>query len=254
MSTSRTRKALLSAGTISALALAVVGCGNSADDAKDTASDAASSVSAAASDAAQDAKEKANDISYDKEAFKSEARTEDGYHLNKVVKDAPTVTLYTDYQCPYCGKIDPTFNDVAKKLEGEMNVTVKHFPLPMHDYAAPAAHAVQAAENQGKHTEMVEAVFKHQEDWKQATNADAVYNDFFAKYAEELKLDMDQFKTDYNSELTKNLVETDYKSGENIDVKGTPTVAVNGKVLENVESSTPADEIVSEAKKAAENN
>ena len=56
-------------------------------------------------------------------------RTDAGYQLNAVTDGAPTVTLYTDLQCPYCAKADPKYREAAAELEGTMNVTVRHFPL-----------------------------------------------------------------------------------------------------------------------------
>ena len=74
-----------------------------------------------------------------------------GYRLNREVPGAGTATLYTDYQCPYCAKAEPKFEEAAKKLDGIMNVTVRHMPLNMHANAVPAALAVEAATAQGKH-------------------------------------------------------------------------------------------------------
>ena len=62
-------------------------------------------------------------------ATKVGERDEVGYHLNTPKQGAPTVTLYTDYQCPYCAKAEPTYEKVAKDLEGTMNVTVRNMPL-----------------------------------------------------------------------------------------------------------------------------
>ena len=84
-------------------------------------------------------------------ATKVGERDEVGYHLNTPKQGAPTVTLYTDYQCPYCAKAEPTYEKVAKDLEGTMNVTVRNMPLSAHKNAVPAAQAVQEAELQDKH-------------------------------------------------------------------------------------------------------
>ncbi len=94
-------------------------------------------------------------------ATKVGERDEVGYHLNTPKQGAPTVTLYTDYQCPYCAKAEPTYEKVAKDLEGTMNVTVRNMPLSqIHKNAIAAAQAVQAAELQGKHLEMANKLLK----------------------------------------------------------------------------------------------
>lgn len=40
-------------------------------------------------------------------------RVEAGYQLNSLVEGAPTVTFYTDLQCPYCAKADPKYRQAA---------------------------------------------------------------------------------------------------------------------------------------------
>ena len=93
-------------------------------------------------------------------ATKVGERDEVGYHLNTPKQGAPTVTLYTDYQCPYCAKAEPTYEKVAKDLEGTMNVTVRNMPLSqIHKNAIAAAQAVQASELQDKHLEMANNIF-----------------------------------------------------------------------------------------------
>ena len=81
-------------------------------------------------------------------------RDDTGYHLNKLVDGAPTVTLYTDYQELGCTKTELAYEKAAKDLEGTMNVTVRHDPSPNSVYARDSALAVLAAEVQGKHQAM----------------------------------------------------------------------------------------------------
>lgn len=175
-------------------------------------------------------------------------RDSDGFHLNSK-SQTPTVTLYSDFQCPYCAKADPTYMQVANELDGVMNVTVKNFPLPMHANAVPAAQAVEAAEIQGKHVEMGEKIFQTQQDWEEKSQADAVK--VYEGYAEELGLDLEKFRSDANSDAVKQIIERDFQAGRNAGVSGTPQWVVGGKVVEGVESSTSKDDMISAFKKAA---
>ena len=161
------------------------------------------------------------------------------------------MTLYTDYQCPYCAKAEPTYEKVAKDLEGTMNVTVRNMPLSSHKNAVPAAQAVQAAELQGKHLEMANKLFKTQDSWKGITDKQTELAGLFLSYAQELGLDTEKFKTDLVDPKTLELIKGDFEYAHKIGVKGTPQFAVNDKVLENVESSTSAEDMVKEFKKAA---
>ena len=184
-------------------------------------------------------------------ATKVGERDEVGYHLNTPKQGAPTVTLYTDYQCPYCAKAEPTYEKVAKDLEGTMNVTVRNMPLSSHKNAVPAAQAVQAAELQGKHLEMANKLFQTQDSWKGITDKQTELRGLFLSYAQELGLDTEKFKTDLVDPKTLELVKGDFEYGHKIGVKGTPQFVVNDKPLENVDSSTSAEDMAKEFKKAA---
>ncbi len=175
-------------------------------------------------------------------------RSSDGFHLNSKSQN-PTVTLFSDFQCPYCAKADPTYMQVAQELDGVMNVTVKNFPLPMHANAVPAAQAVEAAEIQGKHVEMGEKIFTTQQDWAEKSQEEAVK--IFEGYAQELGLDLEKFRTDANSDEAKQIIQQDIDAGRNAGVRGTPQWVVGGKVVEGVESSTSKDDMISAFKQAA---
>ena len=182
-------------------------------------------------------------------ATKVGERDEVGYHLNTPKQGAPTVTLYTDYQCPYCAKAEPTYEKVAKDLEGTMNVTVRNMPLPAHKNAVPAALTVQAAELQGKHLEMANKLFETQDSWKDVSQTDLA--GVFIGYAQELGLDEEEFRDDLGDSKTLDLIKGDFEYAQKIGVAGTPQFAVNDKVLKNVDSSTSAEDMVKEFKKAA---
>lgn len=175
-------------------------------------------------------------------------RSADGFHLNSKI-EAPTVVLYSDFQCPYCAKADVTYAKVAQELDGIMNVTVKNFPLPMHANAIPAALAVEAAQAQGKHVEMAEKIFKNQDAWK-TLNSDKA-REVFAGYAKELSLDLQKFSADAESEEALNVIKTDFDAGRNAGVSGTPQWVIGGKPLDNVDSSYSKGDMVAAFKKAA---
>ena len=184
------------------------------------------------------------------EITETELRDDTGYHLNKLVDGAPTVTLYNDYAVFECAKAELAYEKAAKDLEGTMNVTVRNMPLPAHKNAIPAAQAVQAAELQDKHLEMANKLFETQDSWKDITEQ-TEFAGVLLSYAQELGLDEEKFKTDLVDPKTIDLIKGDFEYGQKIGVKGTPQFVVNDKPLENVDSSTSAEDMVKEFKKAA---
>ena len=185
------------------------------------------------------------------EITETKLRDDTGYHLNKLVDGAPTVTLYTDYEVFECIKAELAYEKAAKDLEGTMNVTVRNMPLSqIHKNAIAAAQAVQAAELQGKHLEMANKLFETQDSWKNITEQ-TEFAGVLLSYAQELGLEEEKFKTDMTDPKTIDLIKSDFEYGRKIGVKGTPQFVVNDKPLENVDSSTSAEDMVKEFKKAA---
>ncbi|WP_298698957.1 thioredoxin domain-containing protein [uncultured Rothia sp.] len=242
--TSPLNRRTLLLGVVPAAALGLSACGSSSSQSSSTASASASaSASGSASTAASSASATAS----------ASASADDGYvgyRLNREVPGAGTATLYTDYQCPYCAKAEPKFEEAAKKLDGVLNVTVRHMPLNMHANAVPAALAVEAATAQGKHVEMANKLFNTQNDWKNIKERDKLRT-LFNDYAKELGLNVEEFDKVLLASDTVKPIQRDYDHAVKIGVKGTPTFAVNDKVVEGLDSSSSVDDLVSTFKREA---
>ena len=256
--TSPLNRRTLLLGVVPAAALGLSACGSSSSQPSASAS-ASGSASASASTAATSVSASASatasaSASADPSASVSGSATADdgyvGYRLNREVPGAGTATLYTDYQCPYCAKAEPKFEEAAKKLDGIMNVTVRHMPLNMHANAVPAALAVEAAAAQGKHLEMANKLFATQNDWKSIKERDKLRT-LFNDYAKELGLNTEEFDKVLLASDTVKPIQRDYEHAVKIGVKGTPTFAVNDKVVEGLDSSSSVDDLVSTFKREA---
>ena len=245
--TSPLNRRTLLLGVVPAAALGLSACGSSSSQPSASASASGSASASASATASASA-------SADPSASVSGSATADdgyvGYRLNREVPGAGTATLYTDYQCPYCAKAEPKFEEAAKKLDGIMNVTVRHMPLNMHANAVPAALAVEAATAQGKHVEMANKLFNTQNDWKNIKERDKLRT-LFNDYAKELGLNVEEFDKVLLASDTVKPIQRDYEHAVKIGVKGTPTFAVNDKVIEGLDSSSSVDELVSTFKREA---
>lgn len=245
--TSPLNRRTLLLGVVPAAALGLSACGSSSSQSSASASASGSASASASATASASA-------SADSSASVSGSATADdgyvGYRLNREVPGAGTATLYTDYQCPYCAKAEPKFEEAAKKLDGIMNVTVRHMPLNMHANAVPAALAVEAAAAQGKHLEMANKLFNTQNDWKNIKERDKLRT-LFNDYAKELGLNVEEFDKVLLASDTVKPIQRDYEHAVKIGVKGTPTFAVNDKVVEGLDSSSSVDDLVSTFKREA---
>ena len=138
-------------------------------------------------------------------------------------KNAPiTVVLFSDFQCPFCGRVEPSIVELEKAYPGKVRVAWKNFPLSFHNNAKPAAEAALAANEQGKFWEMHDILFKNQ----QALTASDL-----EKYAKEIGLDMAKYKAAIESHKFAAQIDNDTKQGSDLGVSGTPAAFVNGQLI-----------------------
>jgi protein-disulfide isomerase len=146
-------------------------------------------------------------------------------------KTAPiTVVLFSDFQCPFCGRVEPAIAELEKAYPGKVRVAWKNFPLSFHNNAKPAAEAALAAHEQGKFWQMHDILFKNQ----QALSAADL-----EKYAKEIGLDVAKFKSAMESHKFAAQVDADTKQGTDLGVSGTPASFINGQMLSG---AVPFDE------------
>src|SRR5262245_51378366 len=74
------------------------------------------------------------------------------------------MTVYSDFQCPFCAQFAKPFRELQTKGIDEVDITVtfKHFPLSIHPDAQLAHQAAEAAKAQGKFWEMHDLLFANQ--------------------------------------------------------------------------------------------
>lgn len=138
------------------------------------------------------------------------------------VNAAVTLTVFSDFQCPYCSRLVPFIDEVAANNPATVRVVFKQFPLRMHNMALPAALASLAAREQGKFWPLHDALF---------ANFNQLSEEKIRALAREAGLDMVRFERDRASQALRDEVQRDLAMGQQAGVQGTPTVFFNGKLL-----------------------
>ncbi len=157
------------------------------------------------------------------EADKTIFQVQPGTSPAKGPKSAPlTVIVFSDFQCPFCQRVEPTLTQMEKEYEGKIRMVWKNYPLPFHQNAMPAAEAALAADAQGKFWPMHDKLF---------ANNTALERPNLEKYAQELGLNMAKFKADLDSGKFKSVIEAESKEGSTLGVTGTPAVFINGRKI-----------------------
>ncbi|MCS7054841.1 MAG: peptidylprolyl isomerase [Thermoflexales bacterium] len=142
-----------------------------------------------------------------------------------------TIIEYGDFQCPACAAFHSQMKTWMAAVSDTVRLVFRHFPLPQHDKAIPAARAAEAAALQGKFWEMHDLLYEKQSEWAAKPLAEITAT--LKTYAEALKLDVAQFERDLASEAVAARVQRDIDSGKAANVSGTPTIFLDG-------NSTPA--------------
>jgi protein-disulfide isomerase len=153
-----------------------------------------------------------------------------------------TITLFDDFQCPYCARLVPTLDKVLAAYPKQVRVVYKHFPLSMHKFAKAAAIASLAARNQGKFWPLHDQLF---------ANYNKLNDVLIRELAESVGLDMVRFDKDMVDPALQREVAADTQLGTRAGVRGTPAVYINGNQLKDRSFKGFKQMIDSELKKAA---
>jgi protein-disulfide isomerase len=147
---------------------------------------------------------------------------------NSAVKgpeDAPvTITIFSDFQCPYCARLLPTLEQVMQAYPKQVRMVFKQFPLSMHPFAQPAALASLAARNQAKFWPLHDQLF---------ANYNKLNDVLIRQLAEGVGVDMARFDKDLATPALQQEVAADTQLGVKAGVRGTPAAYINGKQLKD---------------------
>jgi len=148
-----------------------------------------------------------------------------------------TLVEFGDFQCPACAVSYPIVEQILKDYDGKIKFVFREFPLPanVHPNSQIAAEAAEAAGAQGKFFEMYKALYENQKEW----GGDKNPMQFFEKYAKEIGLDIDKFKSDIETKKYESRVQKDLSDGQSLGVNSTPTFFINN---EKIIGGLPYDE------------
>jgi protein-disulfide isomerase len=136
--------------------------------------------------------------------------------------DAPIALLeYGDYECPFCGEVQPIVKEIQRRLGDDLRFAFRHFPLTnVHPHAEHAAEAAEAAAEQRSFWAMHETLF---------ANQDALDDEALAEYAAALGLNEMRLIQEVISGAHAERIREDFRSGVRAGVNGTPSFFINGQ-------------------------
>jgi len=154
-------------------------------------------------------------------------------------KDAKvTIVEWADFQCPFCVRVNPTLEQVAKEYGDKVNFSFTHLPLSMHSKARAAHQASEAAHRQGKFWEMHDRIFAKPRDLSPET---------YLRYANEMGLDIDQYNSDFESSSVRKVIDDDLAMASKLGVQGTPSFFINGRFVSGAQPYGAFARLIDEA-------
>ena len=164
-------------------------------------------------------------------------------HIEGQGKANVTLVEYGDYECPFCGQVYPIVKQVQQEYNTQLFYQFRNLPLSsIHRNAFAAARAAEAAALQNKFWEMHDLLYQNQDPngasgWFASND---VLNNYFVGYAQQLGLNVAQFKSDFASNKVNDAINADVaafvKTGAQ---EATPTFFLDGKQIQ------PADTVAS---------
>lgn len=134
------------------------------------------------------------------------------------------VIEYSDFECPFCARVHPTYQQVMEEYGDDVMWVYRHFPLnSIHPNAQKAAEASECAAELGgndKFWELADIMFERGTEYDQ-----------LSVFAQEIGLNKAAFETCLSSGKYEARISSDAQGGADAGVSGTP-----GNFVYNVET------------------
>ena len=149
-----------------------------------------------------------------------------------------TIVEFSDFQCPFCGRVEPTLEAVRHKFGDKVRIVWKNEPLPFHPNAEPAAQAaleVRAERGDAAFWTMHDKLFAAQADLSPAV---------LAKLAAEVGASPDRVRRAMTTHARAKEIGVDQDVAEDFQANGTPHFFINGRRLVGAQPEEKFDAII----------
>lgn len=152
-----------------------------------------------------------------------------------------TIVEISDFQCPFCGRVVPTIEELKKTYGPEkLRLVWKHNPLPFHKQARPAHEAAATVFGLGGS----DAFWKFYD--LAFANQRALTDENFLKWATQAGVDAAKFKQALASKKYVAKVDEDLALARKVGASGTPAFRINGVTLSGAQPINKFKEVIDE--------
>ena len=139
-----------------------------------------------------------------------------------------TILEFSDLQCPFCRRVEPTLDEVLKAFPGKVRIEWRNMPLPFHADAELAAEAALEAKKQKGNAgffKMQRLIFDGQ------GQPDGLKRDALDGYARAVGLDPTKFAAALDGHVHLAAIQRDQATARAAGISGTPAFLVNGQYI-----------------------
>jgi protein-disulfide isomerase len=133
-------------------------------------------------------------------------------------KGTVMVLEFSDFQCPFCRKVQPTVHEMVKRYSDRVAFGYRHLPLSIHQEADESAVATECAREQGKFLQM------HGRLYQQQSNQSL---EDLKKIARDIGVaDMEGFTKCLEEDRYRDQVNRDMEVAASVGISGTPAFII----------------------------
>jgi len=150
-----------------------------------------------------------------------------------------TIFIFSDYQCPYCGKFYTESELLIRKNyvdTGKAKIVYKNLAF-LGPESTAAANAAECAKDQGKFWAYHDAIFNIEVKEMQTSgnneNTGNLTRDLFRNIASDLKMNVNDFLSCFDSQKYAAEIQSDVQEANSLmDRASTPTIFIKGKIIQ----------------------
>lgn len=148
-----------------------------------------------------------------------------------------TIVTFSEFQCPFCNRVQPTLQRIAEHYGAEVRFVWKHNPLPFHVNAMPAAELAAEAHAQGRFWELHDTLFENQA---------ALGREDLERYAGQHGLQAASVRRALDQHAHRETIERDQNLARSLGALGTPSFFINGRNLRGAQPFEAFQRVIDE--------
>jgi protein-disulfide isomerase len=151
-----------------------------------------------------------------------------------------TIVEFSDFQCPYCSRVEPTLKQIREKYGDKVRLVWKNEPLPFHPRAEPSAEvAMEARAEKGDKGfwDVHDKLFASQ---PKLDDAD------LEKVAQDAGLSLDKVRDAMKNHKYKSVIDGDADLADDLQASGTPHFFIDGRRIVGAQPPEKFSQIIDE--------